>query len=287
MLPKTFLFKSRQELTILILCIHSVNIVVGEGKSHSKYYSDYSSITWIPFFEKIPEEIKQNSQIVYDSLLNVEESSSIIEKQFEEKKEVQFIEESKDSAEEIALALPQSEKINRIMPTLSEKSSIMSETQLIILARLIPPIFRAREWLRLYSIEIDGVSVHTFYKWARNFEKTLLLIEDTNGYKFGAFASQEWKIHKHFYGTGETFLFTFKDTEEDIKYFRWTGANDHIQFSDSTSIAIGGSDGKFALYLRNNFKSGVSNDCKTFDNWVLSSHNDFTWTRFELWSFAE
>ena len=182
------------------------------------------------FFEKIPEEIKQNSQIVYDSLLNVEESSSIIEKQFEEKKEVQFIEESKDSAEEIALALPQSEKINRIMPTLSEKSSIMSETQLIILARLIPPIFRAREWLRLYSIEIDGVSVHTFYKWARNFDKTLLLIEDTNGYKFGAFASQEWKIHKHFYGTGETFLFTFKDTEEDIKYFRWTGANDHISF---------------------------------------------------------
>ena len=38
----------------------------------------------------------------------------------------------------------------------------MSETQLIIIARLLPPIFRAREWIRLYSIDADGISVHTF-----------------------------------------------------------------------------------------------------------------------------
>ena len=126
-----------------------------------------------------------------------------------------------------------------------------------------------------------------FYKCAKKQDNTLLLIEDTNGYKFGGFVNQEWKIHKHFYGTGEAFLFTFKDTDEDVQFYRWTGFNDHIQFSDSTSLAIGGAEGKFALYLRNNFKNGVSNPWKTFDNCTLSSHNDFLCKRLELWSFDE
>jgi predicted lactoylglutathione lyase len=54
-------------------------------------------------------------------------------------------------------------------------------------------------------------------------------------------------------------LFTFKDTEEDVEFYKWSGHNDHIQFSDENSIAVGGADGKFALYIRNNFYNGVSN----------------------------
>ena len=54
-------------------------------------------------------------------------------------------------------------------------------------------------------------------------------------------------------------MFTFRDSEEDIEFYRWSGLNDHIQYSDHTSIAVGGADGKFALYLRSNFLHGVSN----------------------------
>lgn len=134
----------------------------------------------------------------------------------------------------------------------------MSKTQIIIIARLLPPVLRLREWTRLFSVDSDGISFQTFYKNARDYSNTLLFIEDTNGYKFGAYCTEPWNVHKYFYGTGESFLFTFKDTEEDIEFYKWTGYNDHIQFSDLYSIAVGGADGVFALYLRNNFYNGVS-----------------------------
>jgi len=82
-------------------------------------------------------------------------------------------------------------------------------------------------------------------------------------------------VHKHFYGTGESFLFTFNNSEEDVKFFKWTSANDHIQYSDESSIGVGGADGKFALHLRNNFLNGMSHSCKTFDNEVLASEEHF------------
>ena len=81
------------------------------------------------------------------------------------------------------------------------------------------------------------------------------------------------------------FLFTFKNTEEDLKVFRWTGANDNIQYSNSDSIAMGGDVGKFAIYLRNNFYNGSSHRWATFDNDVLSSEEEFEWVKFEVWGF--
>jgi hypothetical protein len=44
---------------------------------------------------------------------------------------------------------------------------------------------------------------------------------------------------KHYYGLGESFVFTFKH-EEDIEVFNWTGENNKFQNSDETSITIGG-----------------------------------------------
>jgi predicted lactoylglutathione lyase len=70
-------------------------------------------------------------------------------------------------------------------------------------------------------------------------------------------------------------LFTFRDTEEDAEFYKWSGYNDHIQFSDDKSIAIGGADGKFALYIRNNLYNGVTNKCKTYNNEILASSSEF------------
>lgn len=140
-----------------------------------------------------------------------------------------------------------------------DKSNIMSDTQIMLVARLLPPLFRMREWKKIYSIDEDGVSLQTFYSNAHGYTNSLLFIEDNGGYKFGAYCCEDWAVHKHFYGTGESFLFTFRDSEEDIEFYRWSGYNDHVQYSDKDSIAVGGADGKFALYLRSNFYHGVSN----------------------------
>ena len=91
--------------------------------------------------------------------------------------------------------------------------------------------------------------MNTFYGNLKHHMYTLILILDTEGNRFGAFCTQEWKSQKYFYGTGETFLFTFLGTNEEIVKYNWTGENDHIMFSDDYSIAVGGAHGKFALYV--------------------------------------
>ncbi len=61
----------------------------------------------------------------------------------------------------------------------------------------------------VFGINSDGVSLHTFYATTRRFNPTILLVKDTRGGVFGGFATEEWRAGKHFYGTGESFLFRF------------------------------------------------------------------------------
>ena len=66
-----------------------------------------------------------------------------------------------------------------------EESKIISETQAIMIGRLLPPIIRMREWERLFSLDVDGVSLKTFYSNVHSHTATILVIQDSNGWKFG------------------------------------------------------------------------------------------------------
>ena len=55
-----------------------------------------------------------------------------------------------------------------------EKSEILTETQAIMIGRLLPSIIRMKEWDRLYSINIDGISLITFYKNLESHTATIL-----------------------------------------------------------------------------------------------------------------
>lgn len=86
-------------------------------------------------------------------------------------------------------------------------------------------MIRPKDWELLFSINRDGVSVGTFYERSRNWSKTLLVVQDTNGWVFGGFCNETWRVSTKFYGTGENFLFTFKDGNKAIVY-NWSGEND-------------------------------------------------------------
>lgn len=77
----------------------------------------------------------------------------------------------------------------------------------------------------LYSLNRDGVSIGTFYEKARFFKQTLMIIKEKAGYIFGAYCTETWKSATKFYGTGENFLFTFRDGDK-IEVFNWTGEDD-------------------------------------------------------------
>jgi hypothetical protein len=65
-----------------------------------------------------------------------------------------------------------------------------------------------------------------------------MLITDECDRIFGAFCCEAWKISNKFYGTGESFIFSFEG--DDINVYNFTGENDMAMFSDDNSLIIGG-----------------------------------------------
>ncbi|KAF7247011.1 Oxidation resistance protein 1 [Varanus komodoensis] len=95
-------------------------------------------------------------------------------------------------------------------------------------------------------------------------------------------ASEPFKVSDGFYGTGETFLFTFCP---DFEIFKWTGDNMFFLKGDMDALAFGGGGGEFALWLDGDLYHGRSHSCKTFGNHTLSKKEDFIIQDIEIWGF--
>jgi len=137
-------------------------------------------------------------------------------------------------------------------------------------------------------MDVDGRSMLTFFAKAREFDTTILIIQDHNKYVFGGFCTEKWDCKYKFFGRGENFLFSFKDSSDELNVYNWTGEGENRhQYSDKESIGLGGSSkGRFSLYLLNNFESGTSNKTEVYENDVLASDNDFRILQVELWGLA-
>lgn len=55
---------------------------------------------------------------------------------------------------------------------------------------------------------------------------------------FGAALTVPLKLSETFYGTGESYLFSF-ESATDLKIYPWTGENNYIVKGNSDSICIG------------------------------------------------
>jgi TLD len=77
------------------------------------------------------------------------------------------------------------------------------------IAYYMPSLVRMREWTRLFTIAKDGVSYTTFYENLKDRDNTVILIKDNKGKIFGAYCSEYWRKAMHFYGLGDSFVFTF------------------------------------------------------------------------------
>ncbi|NXX73242.1 TLDC2 protein, partial [Spizella passerina] len=102
----------------------------------------------------------------------------------------------------------------------------------------LPPRLTQQPWHLLYSTGRDGFSLRTLYRsGARPDSPALLLIRDTEAQAFGAFSATAIRSSSGFYGTGETFLFSFCP---ELKVFRWTGRNDFFVNGDVNLLMVGG-----------------------------------------------
>ncbi|XP_076362053.1 oxidation resistance protein 1-like isoform X2 [Tachypleus tridentatus] len=166
---------------------------------------------------------------------------------------------------------------------LLEESDILTEKHCKELAQHLPPRAEGYPWTLIYSSSKHGFSLKTLYREMLKFETpVILVIADTEGTVFGAMTSCSLKISEHFYGTGESFLFSFSP---ELKCYHWTGNNIYFIKGNKDSLAIGAGDGQFGLWLDGDLFHGRSHKCKTYENETLSTCEDFVVKAIEAWGF--
>lgn len=163
------------------------------------------------------------------------------------------------------------------------KSSIASQTQLERLWPHLPSRFTVVKPYIIFSSNEHGTSLRNFLHMVDEVEPLIILIKTTEAEIFGAFCSSAWGERKHerkFFGTGETFVFTF-EKGDTIKVFKWIGygASCNMNLSAGQQLfqcAMDGLDiGCGALHILPDMNTGRTDKSATFDNEPLSQGKEF------------
>eukprot|EP00092_Neocalanus_flemingeri_P037875 GFUD01041228.1.p1 GENE.GFUD01041228.1~~GFUD01041228.1.p1 ORF type:complete len:554 (-),score=152.51 GFUD01041228.1:339-2000(-) len=193
-------------------------------------------------------------------------------------------------------------------------SELLSKDQLMSIWDELPERIASVKPTLAYSSNEHGVSLTTFFNRVDKYEPTIMVIRTTNKEVFGAYCSTSWGqrnqkndkgMRMRYFGTGETFLFKFKegssfakyewvkkeesdsdDDDENQKKVTKDRAKELFMSGDNTMVTIGGGGGT-AIYLDENLRFGQTEKCETFENDLLCSDRDFTVNIIELFGFND
>nr|XP_026484331.1 oxidation resistance protein 1 isoform X4 [Vanessa tameamea] len=203
-------------------------------------------------------------------------------------------------------------------PDLIGTSEIFTMEHREKLCGVLPARAQGYMWSLAFSTSQHGFSLASMYrKMQRVDSPVLLVIQDTDNNVFGALTSCAFRPSEHFYGTGESLLFSFqrveerrrsqpspddgqkedkdeiKDDKDDeteliktkFKYWGWTGDNMYFIRGSNDNISIGAGDGKFGLWLDGDLYLGRTQRCTTYGNEPLTTREDFIVKIMECWTF--
>jgi len=191
-------------------------------------------------------------------------------------------------------------------------SQLLSKDQMMSIWDELPDRISSVKPTLAYSSDEHGVSLTTFFNRVDKYEPNILVIRNTNKEVFGAYCSTSWGqrnmkddqgLRMRYFGTGETFLFKFKDGSNTATKYEWVKKYDSededeegrqkkdrskelFMSADNTMITVGGGGGT-AIYLDENLKFGRTEACTTFNNEPLCSDTDFTISSVEVFGFND
>ncbi|KAK8767150.1 hypothetical protein V5799_006070 [Amblyomma americanum] len=89
----------------------------------------------------------------------------------------------------------------------------------------------------IYSTNKHGTSLTNLFLRTDTREPTMLAILTTRGDRFGAYCSTRWQERRRapYFGTGETFLFTFAP---EPRRFEWVGVNSALDVPHSSKLFL-------------------------------------------------
>lgn len=191
-------------------------------------------------------------------------------------------EEGEEEQEETAPAsAPDPVPADPVEPQLTEASKVLGTSEIRQLSLHFPPRVTEHSWSLVFGTSRDGFSLRNLYRQMEGHNgPVLLVLRDQDGQIFGAFSSSALRLSKSFYGTGETFLFSFSP---ELKVFKWTGSNSFFVKGDLDSLMMGSSSGQFGLWMDGDLYHGGSQPCATFNNDVLARQEQFCIQELEAW----
>ena len=239
-------------------CLEEINLGINTGKSYLVEEKNYINI-FIPLnnikFNEInfKVDLKENINIVNNKEIN--ELKNVIKEQNNEiinlKNKVNHLEIlvndllifKKDIVGKITFKI-NSKIVDSYFNIILIKNwinNINNESSKIIKAKL------------LYKLSKDGDSIDTFHQKCDNNSPTLLLVETTNGRKFGGYTTCVWSVNKGGKKDGKTFLFSLDEKKLYKKKKEHENERD-IYCRKDAGPTFGGND----LYFYQTLKKGYS-----------------------------
>ncbi|KAH7649744.1 Oxr1p like TLDc domain containing [Cryptosporidium bovis] len=94
---------------------------------------------------------------------------------------------------------------------------ILNESMVDEITSYLPIVLALRRWQLSYCSKLHGISFGSFYRKVSGKGPSILVVRDTDGVVFGAFISESIRNSANYYGTGEMFVFTYKQLSNNIK----------------------------------------------------------------------
>ncbi|XP_037079440.1 TLD domain-containing protein 2-like [Pollicipes pollicipes] len=151
-----------------------------------------------------------------------------------------------------------------LVPDLVGRTEIVTDEMASCVYKLLPARVEGHPWNLLFSTSEHGFSLKSLYRRAAEHECPMV---------FGAVISDPIRMDPHYYGTGESFLFTF---HPEFREFRWSGYG----------LEFGSGEGRSGLFLDEELYRGHTEPCRTYNNEPLTTSRDFLIHAVELWALA-
>lgn len=197
-------------------------------------------------------------------------------------------------------------------PRIMDDSSVLDDRHMREVYRSLPLKIQNQPWTLAYSTRINGFSLQNLYRTMTDQkEPSLVVIQDSNGFIFGAFLTCTPCVCENFIGTGKSWIFCFgkielvagpveeegggEETSDEsfptvvgphhLNVFHWSGRNEYFFRGTTDTLIIGAGDGKFGISVDGDLHKGRIQECDTFEGWP-HREQDFIISCLECWRFT-